>query len=79
MKEEAAPSLNVRGLLKSAESLPVAEEHVLDAIKVKLAGLLMTSLDDIDSSRPRSHHGLNSLVAVIIFVPYREYYIPNLV
>ncbi|KAL2068797.1 hypothetical protein VTL71DRAFT_15135 [Oculimacula yallundae] len=64
VKEEAAVAFNVRGMLKNAGSLEVAETHVLEAIKVKLASLLMLSLDDIDSSRPMSHYGLDSLVAV---------------
>ncbi|KAG4444512.1 hypothetical protein IFR05_000103 [Cadophora sp. M221] len=62
--EETAVSLNVRGLLRSVSSLPVAEEQVLEAIKVKLTNLLMISLDDIESERPMSHYGLDSLVAV---------------
>lgn len=64
-KEEAAVSFNVRGMLRSAKSLENAEGHVLEALRVKLASLLMLSLDDVDSSRPMSHYGLDSLVAVV--------------
>ncbi|PVH88801.1 hypothetical protein DL98DRAFT_477463 [Cadophora sp. DSE1049] len=63
-KEEAAVSFNVRGMLRITKSLGVAEGHVLEALRVKLASLLMLSLDDVDSSKPMSHYGLDSLVAV---------------
>jgi hypothetical protein len=64
LKEESA-SLKVRELLRNATSLAAAEEQVLEAVRIKLSSLLMLSLDDIDSSRPTSYYGLDSLVAVV--------------
>ena len=64
-KEESVASLKVRELLCNAISLAAAEEQVLEAVRIKLSSLLMLSLDDIDSSRPLSHYGLDSLVAVV--------------
>jgi NADP-dependent 3-hydroxy acid dehydrogenase YdfG len=63
--EESAVSFKVRELLRNATSLAVAEEHVLEALRMKLSTLLMLSLDDIDSSKSLSYYGLDSLVAVV--------------
>lgn len=65
MKEESTASVRVRELLRSATSLAAAQEQVSEAIQAKLSNLLMLSLDDIDSSRPLSYYGLDSLVAVV--------------
>jgi hypothetical protein len=64
-KEEAVASFKVRELLRNATTLAVAEEHTLEAIRLKLSSLLMVPLDDVDSSKPLSYHGLDSLVAVV--------------
>jgi hypothetical protein len=65
LKEESAISLRVRELLRNATSLAAAEEQVSEAIRLKLSNLLMLSLDEIDSLRPLSYYGLDSLVAVV--------------
>lgn len=64
-KEESVVAVRVRELLRIATTLAAAEEHVSEAIRSKLSNLLMLSLDDIDSSRPLSYYGLDSLVAVV--------------
>ena len=64
-KEEFVTSQRVRELLRTAASLTIAEAQVLDAVRMKLSTLLMHPLDDIDSLRPLSYYGLDSLVAVV--------------
>jgi hypothetical protein len=65
LKEESGATLRVRELLRNATSVAAAEDQVTEAVRIKLSTLLMLSLDDIESSRPLSYYGLDSLVAVV--------------
>lgn len=67
-KEVGTVTLKVREMLRLANPFEVAEELVLDAVKRKLSALLMVSGEDIESGRPLSYYGLDSLVAVVGFL-----------
>lgn len=64
-KKDSGVTARVREQLRSAASLAVAEEHVLEALRGKLSTLCMIPLEDIDSARTLSYYGLDSLVAVV--------------
>jgi NADP-dependent 3-hydroxy acid dehydrogenase YdfG len=65
LKKESGATLRVRELLRNATSVAAAEDQVTEAVRIKLSTLLMLSLDDIESFRPLSYYGLDSLVAVV--------------
>jgi hypothetical protein len=55
----------VRDQLRTATSIEEAIEHVEKAMLSKMATLLMIPVQDISPSKPMSHYGLDSLVAVV--------------
>ncbi|KAK3356311.1 hypothetical protein B0T25DRAFT_602696 [Lasiosphaeria hispida] len=56
--------VRIRELLRKSASREEAHAHVLRAVKAKLAGLLMITVEDIDPGRTMSFYGLDSLIAV---------------
>ena len=55
---------SVAQLLKSADSLPAAQETISGRLKTKLCSLIMIQEEDLDPTKPIVTYGLDSLVGV---------------
>ncbi len=61
----SATARRVGEVLRTAKSLAEAQEHILDAVRRKLASLLAVQVDDIHTTRTMNSYGLDSLIAVV--------------
>ena len=61
---EQKKDLVVRQQLKQAETMEAAARFICEALSLKISGLLMMAVEDIDAKKPVVAYGLDSLAAV---------------